>query len=77
MIYPGIRLLKLKHVFAILDLHGLMNNWTGCMALLHQRRPFTSKELREAYSDMGKQYGMDVNKLKLSQKTGLKKLGIT
>jgi hypothetical protein len=76
-IYPGIRLLKLKHVLAILDLHGYIDDWKGCIKVLHNRRPITSKELREAYSNAAEIYGITIRKNTLSEKSSFKKLGIT
>ena len=75
-IYPDIKVIKLKHVFAMLDILGYLENWNECIVLLHKRRQFTTQELRDAYTDAAKIYGKTINKKVLSMKTGFKNLGI-
>jgi hypothetical protein len=75
-IYPDIKVIKLKHVFAMLDILGYLENWNECIVLLHKRRHFTSQELRDVYIEVAEIYGKTVNKKELSLKTGFKNLGI-
>lgn len=74
-LYPGITIIKLKHVFAMLDINNLID-WALCISLLHKKRKMTSSELRIAYLSVAKWYGLEISGKKLSEKTSLKKLGL-
>lgn len=66
-------------IFASLDINEFLPNRISIIQQYYNSRAggFSSRDLREAYQLALKEYGLNWTKKKLSEKTSLKKLGIT
>jgi len=64
-------------ILASLDINGFLPDRISIIQEYFNVRPFKSKEFREAYKIALKEYGLNWSRKKISERTSLKKLGIS
>lgn len=76
-LYKNFLIVKPLFVIASLDINGFLPNKDLILKKFHSHYRFKSKDLREAYQMALKDYSLNWTKKKISERTSLKKLGIT
>jgi hypothetical protein len=70
--YPTVKIFSTIHLLVWLELAGFVSDWNLLINLLFGVRKFNSKQLREAYIDVSKILGINVDSKLLSKKCSLK-----
>jgi predicted nucleic acid-binding protein len=70
--YPTVKIFSTIHLLVWLELAGFISDWNILINLLFGVRKFNSKQLREAYIDVSKILGINVDSKLLSKKCSLK-----
>lgn len=70
----NIRIYTTLHLISWLEHSKLIPDWKGLISEIHQLRPFSSKELREAFLQVAEHLGLPVHKKNVSEKCSLSKI---
>jgi hypothetical protein len=71
---PCIKVYNSLHIICMLHFNGCIANWPSIIRQLHAVRPFGSKDLRAAFTDVARDIGLSFTKKEVSEKCSLKKI---
>jgi predicted nucleic acid-binding protein len=64
------------HLIAMLDMHNVILNQAELIKTLYKSHTFNARQLRLAYIESGKEFGLALTKKQLNEKCDFKKLGL-